>query len=317
MGIMSSEPKILLTIVIANYNYGRFIESAICSVIQQCATPIKYGSGSVCLPILGAPEAGVELMVCDAASNDNSVDIIRKYSDSLTWWCSEKDNGQSAAFNKGFSHSKGLYLTWLNADEEYLPGTFLALWAKVKKRNNARWITGNLLEFKEDSREIIRVSWGPHYQPFFLRRNRACLDVFGPTSFIRRDLYDEIGPINERFHYSMDLEYWARITLAGVPQTRLNYVCWAFGVHPGSVSLGDMTPEKIAAGEAENRERATRLGYTYTNKITNVWYVIWMVCRILDGSLAVRAWKRFNYIGKRFYGCMHKVNGNVIGIVRK
>ena len=115
----------------------------------------------------------------------------------------------------------------------------------------------------------------------------------------------------------MDLEYWARITLAGVPQTRLNYVCWAFGVHPGSVSLGDMTPEKIAAGEAENRERATRLGYTYTNKITNVWYVIWMACRILDGSLAVRAWKRFNYIGKRFYGCMHKVNGNVIGIVRK
>lgn len=317
MEIMSSEPKILLSIVIANYNYGRFIESAICSVIQQCATPIKYGSGSVCLPIIGAPEASVELIVCDAASNDNSVDIIRKYSDSLTWWCSERDNGQSAAFNKGFSHSKGLYLTWLNADEEYLPGTFLALWAKVKNSENARWITGNLLEFKEDSREIIRVSWGPHYQPSFLRRNRACLDVFGPTSFIRRDLYDEIGPINERFHYSMDLEYWARITLAGVPQTRLNYVCWAFGVHPGSVSLGDMTPEKIAAGEAENRERATRLGYTYTNKITNVWYVIWMACRILDGSLAVRAWKRFNYIGKRFYGCMHKVNGNVIGIVRK
>ena len=310
---MSSEPQILLSIVIANYNYGRFIESAICSVLQQCAPPIKSGLGRVCLPILGASEVGVELIVCDAASSDNSVEIIRKYSQSLAWWCTEKDGGQSAAFNKGFSHSRGVYLTWLNADEEYLPGTFLALWKKVKEAKNPMWVTGNLLEFNENSREITRVSWGPHYQPFFLKRNHACLDVFGPTSFFKHDLYTAIGPINERFHYSMDLEYWARLTLAGVPQTRLNYVCWAFGVHPGSVSQGVMTPEKIAAGEAENEERASRLGYTYTNKFSNPWYVVWIICRILDGSLFVRAWKRHKYIGKRFYGCRNMVNGKVIG----
>jgi len=294
----------LLTIVIANYNYGRFIESAICSVLQQCEKPIRDKSGHIRLPIRGAAQSSVELIICDAASKDNSVEIIRKYANCLTWWCSEKDAGQSAAFNKGFRHGSGLYLTWLNADEEYLPQTFLALLKKVQKKPSAKWITGNLLEFKEDTREITRVSWGPHSQPCFLRRNHACLDVFGPTSFIRHDLYDEIGPINERFHYSMDLEYWARITLAGVPQTRLNHVCWAFGIHPDSVSLGRMTPEKIAAGRAENMERETRLGYTYKTKFSNVWYLIWMITRVFDGSLFVRAWKRFHYIGKRFDGCM-------------
>lgn len=302
MTALSSRP--ILTIVIANYNYGRFIESAICSVLQQCSAPIKDTNCRVVLPIKGVESQFVELIICDAASSDNSVDIIKKYDNCLSWWCSEKDGGQSEAFNKGFRHGNGLYLTWLNADEEYLPRTFISFVRKVQRRPNAKWITGNLLEFKEDTREITRISWGPHFQPFFLRGNRACIDVFGPTSFIRRDLYDEIGPINERFHYSMDLEYWARITLAGVPQTRLNHVCWAFGIHPDSVSLGKMTPAKIAAGRAENRERETRLGYTYKTSFRNIWYVIWLLMRVIDGSLVVRAWKRMRYTGARFEGCL-------------
>ena len=55
----------LLSIVIANYNYGRFLEDAIKSVIAQ--------------------EVGdkVELIICDAASTDNSVEIIKKYADGL------------------------------------------------------------------------------------------------------------------------------------------------------------------------------------------------------------------------------------------
>ena len=109
----------LVSIVIANYNYGRFLGEAIQSVIAQ-----DMGDK-------------VELIICDAASTDNSVDIIRQYANDLpantsysewtsqansqltihdsqliTWWCSEKDGGQSAAFNKGFSHARGRFLTW-------------------------------------------------------------------------------------------------------------------------------------------------------------------------------------------------------------
>lgn len=43
----------LVSIVIANYNYGRFLEEAICSVLEQSCQDF-------------------ELIVCDAASKDNS-----------------------------------------------------------------------------------------------------------------------------------------------------------------------------------------------------------------------------------------------------
>ena len=55
----------LLSIVIANYNYGRFLEDAIESVISQ-----DMGNQ-------------IELIICDAASADNSLDVIRKYANGL------------------------------------------------------------------------------------------------------------------------------------------------------------------------------------------------------------------------------------------
>lgn len=292
---------ILLSVVIANYNYGRYLPNAIESIVRQCGTPVKIKKDSIVLPIKGIDQA-VELIICDAASADDTVAVIKKYEDFVSWWCSEPDGGQSAAFNKGFSHAHGKFLTWLNADEEYLPGTFKALARKIKRNPGARWITGNLLEFVEENRKIRRISWGPHYQPFFLRKNHMCIDVFGPSSFFRRDLYDEVGPINEKFHYSMDLEYWARITLAGVPQTRLNHVCWAFMVQANSKSEGHITEYAFKKGTEENNYRADVLGHTYKNSFKNPWYCLWMLTRLFDGSLLVRAWKRYRYIGKTFVG---------------
>ena len=90
--------KPLLSIVIANYNYGRFLEEAIQSVLSQSCNDY-------------------ELIIVDGGSTDNSVEIIKKYEDKIAWWVSEKDKGQSDAFNKGFAHAKGKYLTWLNADD--------------------------------------------------------------------------------------------------------------------------------------------------------------------------------------------------------
>ncbi len=285
----------LLSIVIANYNYGRYLEEAIRSVLTQDGVEL------------------VELIICDAASTDNSVEIIKKYANSLppstpyadwlqrnfeiskhdaqqsiTWWCSEKDGGQSAAFNKGFSHARGEWITWLNADDLLLPGTIAAFSSLVLHNKKAQWVTGNKLTFDSNTKRILDVNWGPHIQPPLLKGRKAFREVYGPTTFWRKSLYDKIGPVDENLNYAMDSEYWARLTMAGVCQTRLNHICWGFRIHPESKTEGTQSQEVVARRQKETEYWIAKTKYVFRQRLSNPYYLLWILWRIVDGSWLVR-----------------------------
>lgn len=179
--------KPLISIVIANYNYGRFLEEAILSVLSQ-------GMGDK-----------VELIICDAASTDNSVEIIKKYEKQLAWWCSEKDGGQSAAFNKGFAHAKGKFLTWLNADDVMMPGALKAIEAKILRHPKCQWFVGSSLYVDKN----LRVTkWFCNHQFSTIRARYGFLTCGGPSSFFTRELLNAVGGIDEGLHFLMDIDLW-------------------------------------------------------------------------------------------------------------
>ena len=270
----------LLSVIIANYNYGRYLGEAITSVISQ-----NVGNQ-------------VELIVCDGGSSDNSIDVIKKFETHISWWVSEKDKGQSDAFNKGFAHSKGLFLTWLNADDILLPGVIQTFSKAVQRHPECEWYTGNFLQFRQDTKEIILAPWGPHVMPAFLQTFNSPLVVFGPTTFWSRKAYDKVGPIDVDLHYSMDTDYWLRMKKAGYRQRRLNCCCWAFRMHDVS---------KTAQYEGREIDKAimtkwydelqivnNRNGY----KCSQVRRLLSLVLRVLDFSAVVAMWRRVFVVGR-------------------
>ena len=274
--------KPILSIVIANYNYGRFLEEAICSILAQ------------------GMEEKVEIIVCDAASTDNSIEIIKKYSDNIAWWCSEKDGGQSEAFNKGFSHARGDWLTWLNADDLLMPGCLAAFERLVSSKKDAVWITGNMVNFDCNSGKVLGVHWGPHCQPALVKGMKCFSAVFGPSTFWKRSVYEKIGQIDESMHYAMDTEYWARMTMAGIKQTRLNYLCWAFRNHEDSKTEGAQS-EIVKNKRAEEASYwRGKTGYRFKKSLLNIWYVYWCLWRVVDGSWVKRAMLKRKLEGKPF-----------------
>lgn len=235
--------KPLLSIVIANYNYGRFLEEAIQSVITQ-----NMGDQ-------------VELIICDAASTDNSVDIITKYANGLppntsyddwlysanvqltthnsqllTWWCSEPDGGQSAAFNKGFSHARGRFLTWLNADDVLLPGTLKKLRQAIEVHPECQWFVGGVLWLNPQMR-IIRCGRG---RPFSnIRYKCGDVSVWGPSSFFTKRLLNNVGGFDERFYYTMDTDLWLRFACkANARYLPFVDYLWGLRMHPDAKMSG-------------------------------------------------------------------------------
>lgn len=272
-----SEP--LLSIVIANFNYGRFIEDAIRSVITQNCEE-------------------VELIVVDGGSTDSSVDVIKKYAVRIAWWVSEPDKGQSDAFNKGFARAKGKYLTWLNADDVLVPGCLKKIVMTLRRHPECQWFTGNFFRFDQQGR-VLQIGWGPRYYPGFLQRRNSPIVSFGPTTFFSRRIYERVGKIDESLHLIMDTDLWMRFIVAGIRQRRIPCFCWGFRMHEES-KTAEFGEHKLSDLMAEKMQRETayanrKSGYR-TSPLMRYLIYLW---RCIDGSLVQRwyyqiAFKHFN-----------------------
>jgi glycosyltransferase involved in cell wall biosynthesis len=92
---------ILASIIINNYNYGRFLKESIDSALNQ-----TYPN--------------TEVIVVDDGSTDNSRTIIASYGDRIMPML-KKNGGQASAFNAGFLVSTGEVVCFLDSDDALLP----------------------------------------------------------------------------------------------------------------------------------------------------------------------------------------------------
>jgi glycosyltransferase involved in cell wall biosynthesis len=104
--------KPLVTVLINNFNYGRFLSLAIDSA-------------------LGQSYPNVEVIVVDDGSTDNSREVIRSYGNRIIPIL-KVNEGQASALNAGFSQSKGDWLLLLDSDDLFVPSKVPTLMSYAK-----------------------------------------------------------------------------------------------------------------------------------------------------------------------------------------
>ena len=195
----------LVSIVTPSFNQARFLEATILSVLSQ-----KYPR--------------LEYIIVDGGSTDGSLDIIRKYADKLAWWTSEKDQGQTDALNKGFSHAKGKIFAWLNSDDTYQPGAVAAAVECLEADAGLGLIYGDANYINEAGQVIGRF---PAAQTDLHLLRQGYVHIPQQASFFRGDLWRAVGPLDPSFYFAMDYDLWVRIAARSqvkyVPQAWSNF----------------------------------------------------------------------------------------------
>jgi glycosyltransferase involved in cell wall biosynthesis len=218
----------LFSIVIANYNYGRFLEEALLSIINQSCQDF-------------------ELIVVDGGSTDNSVDVILQYAHRIAWWCSEKDRGQSHALNKGFSRASGKYFTWLNADDVMIKGGLAAVARKINQYPQCEWFIGSCYWLNEELR-VVRCFRAHRFST--IRARWGHLSGGGPSSLFSKDLWKRVGGLDETLYFLMDIDLWHRFYFVGRKKyIRTSSYVWGYRIHEGSKMSGSVVAPEITENQ--------------------------------------------------------------------
>ncbi len=227
-------PKI--SIITPSYNQGQFLEQTINSVLNQNYSNLDY-------------------IVIDGGSTDNSVEIIKKYKKYLSWWGSEKDNGQSDAINKGLSKCSGEIFNWICSDD-YLEPDALDIVSNLFHDISVRVVSGRFRLIDEKSKNDHLVLDGILLDDT-PEKAFARAAMTQPATFWRIEDIRKFGGVNERLHYFMDLElllkYLLHYGLKGIKKTAT--ILANYRVHSESKTAKEMDNSKIKTDSAFNIEK--------------------------------------------------------------
>lgn len=187
---MNHQSLPLVSVITPSYNQGRFIKETIESV-------------------LGQDYPNIEHIVVDGGSTDDTVSILQQYSHlgDRFRFVSEKDRGQSHAINKGLSMAKGEIIGWLNSDDTYQPGAIRKAVQALQSRPDCGMAHGKCYVINEHS----QVQTALHVTPAdFNNLYHGCV-VCQPAAFIRKNIFQQMGGVDEALNFCMDYDLWIRI----------------------------------------------------------------------------------------------------------
>ena len=182
----SYKDKPLISIVTAVLNGEDYLEEAILSVINQ-----TYDN--------------VEHIIIDGGSTDGTLDIIKKYTDKIDYWISEKDKGIYDAWNKAVQISCGQWIGFLGADDFYELNAIQMYVENINLYNEVEFISSQSYLCTKDKKILRKVGKSWNWKDFSIYMN-----ITHVGSLHCKSLFEKYGIYDVNFKVCGDYDFLLR-----------------------------------------------------------------------------------------------------------
>lgn len=201
-----------IDVLTPSFGYGRFIDDALDSVALQRGVLHTH-------------------IVQDGGSTDATAELLAGRDDPNLVWASEPDEGQSDALNKALNAGDSPWVSWLNADEFYLPNALRHLLSTAMD-SDADVVYGDAA-FVDVNGGLIRLLPQHPFSPFVLRHYGPYISTC--AFLVRRSLIQGIG-WRSRYRRLMDWDVFLGLSERGAAFKYVPLLVGAFRVHPQQVT---------------------------------------------------------------------------------
>lgn len=193
MRTASSSPRV--SVLMPSLNQREFIETAIRSVLVQSDVPL-------------------ELLVCDGGSSDGTLAVLERLATEFAprlVWISSRDTGPANAVNKALQAARGEIIGWLNADDIYAPEAIVTAVRTFEGTDSLVMVYGEAEHVDGSGRKLRRYPTRPPSAGMEAFQ-RGCY-ICQPTVFLKRNVFHELGGLDEKLSTAFDFDLWLRIFL--------------------------------------------------------------------------------------------------------
>ena len=201
---------------------------SVATVTRNDLTKLRRCVGSV----RGQSGVNVEHIVQDACSSDGTPQWLVTQPDLLA--VSEPDLGMYDAIHRAWGRARGRYLSWLNADEQYLPETLAFVHDWFEAHPSVSVLYGDYLVARSDGSAVaLRREIG--FRSAYVVN--GFLNAASCTLFFRRELWDRgLLRFDDGLRYAADKDLILRLHAAGIAIVHAPRVMAVFGIDGSNLS---------------------------------------------------------------------------------
>ena len=200
-----------VTVVVTNYDYGRFLEEAVASALAQEGGPPRV------------------VVVDDGSTDPDTLEVLDRLPAEVTVHRQE-NAGLAAARNAGVRLSDTPLVVPLDADDRLPPAALKTLRPALEADPGAGFAYGIMRFFGDWDGTLFDTP----YDPFRLLYRHQ----IGASALLRRELFDDVGGWDPEFRGYEDWEFWLNALEHGWRGVRVPAVTYEYRRHGETMVSG-------------------------------------------------------------------------------